>query len=77
MAEKFMVQKFIEILEDSKLSEFAARAIHLEKSSQELAEQQKLLRFRYLRAYHEIINRSAREMFSARMLRKRRVQTAR
>ena len=65
LAEEMVRQKLIDVLEDSKLSEFAARAIHLESSSQELTEKKKKIKMQYFRAYHEMIDRSTRELFSA------------
>jgi len=62
-----MLQRFLDILEDSKLAEFSARAIHLEKSSQELLKKEKKLRFQYFRAYHEIIDENTRELFQPRL----------
>ncbi|MFA5143638.1 MAG: FoF1 ATP synthase subunit gamma [Candidatus Omnitrophota bacterium] len=61
-------QKLIDILEESKLSEFAARAMHLENSSQELAEKTKKIKLQYFKAHHEMIDKSTRELYSAQML---------
>lgn len=72
LVEEMMLQKLLEVLEESKLSEFAARAIHLEKSSQELTEQEKYIKFRYFRAYHESIDKNTRELFSAQIIRRKR-----
>lgn len=65
LAEELITEKLFCILEDSKLSEFAARAIHLEGSSQDLAEKNKKVRLQYFKAYHEIIDKSTRELFAA------------
>ncbi|MDD5428354.1 MAG: F0F1 ATP synthase subunit gamma [Candidatus Omnitrophica bacterium] len=68
LAEKVIEQKLLNILEDSKLSEFAARAIHLESSSQELTEKRRKVKLQYFRAYHEMIDKSTRELFSAQII---------
>lgn len=74
LAEVFIEQKLVELLEDSKLSEFAARASHLERSGQELMDKQKYLRAQYFRAYHEIIDKNTRELFSSQILLKRKAR---
>ena len=71
LAGELVRQRLIDVLEESKLSEFAARAIHLEGSLQELAEKQKKVRSQYFKAYHEMIDKSTRELFSAQILIKR------
>ncbi|MFH0986387.1 MAG: FoF1 ATP synthase subunit gamma [Candidatus Omnitrophota bacterium] len=68
LAEVFIENKLIELLEDSKLSEFAARAVHLERSGQELVEKKKLLRRQYLHAFHELIDKNTRELFSSQII---------
>ena len=68
LAEGLIRQKLIGVLEDSKLSEFAARAIHLEGSSQQLTEKKKKIKSQYFRAYHEMIDKSTRELFSAQII---------
>jgi len=52
----------------SRLAEFAARFIHLEESSHRLKEMDQKLRLQYFRVGHELIDRSMRELFSARLL---------
>ncbi|MFH1189721.1 MAG: F0F1 ATP synthase subunit gamma [Candidatus Omnitrophota bacterium] len=76
LAEEFIEQKLTELLEDSKLSEFAARASHLEKSGQELMDKQKFLSAQYFRAYHEIIDKNTRELFSSQLILKRKARAA-
>jgi len=71
MVEEKILQLFIEILEDSKLSEFAARAIHLERSNQQLVEEKKNLNLRYLRTRHEAIDKNTRELFSSQIIRRK------
>ena len=68
LIEEDVLYKFIEILEDSKLSEYAARALHLEESSRQLTDKEKDLKFQYFRAHHEIIDKNIRELFSAQVI---------
>ena len=56
----------------SRLSELAARAVHLEGSYQELLRRGKQMRLQYFRARHEVIDRSMREIFAAQLLSKTR-----
>ncbi len=51
----------------SRLSELAARAVHLEGSYQELIRFGKKLKFQYFRARHEVIDRSMREIFASQL----------
>lgn len=74
LAEEFIEQKLMELLEDSKLSEFAARSAHLERSGQELGEKQKKLKTQYFRAYHEVIDKNTRELFSSQIIIKRKAK---
>ncbi len=71
LIEAWWLERLLEAFEDSRLSEFAARVIQLEASCQKLSKQQKRLRFQYLRLYHETIDKSMRESFSAQIIRKR------
>jgi len=61
-------QKLYEIFSLSKLSEYAARFVHLEESTQKLKEQDLKLRLQYFKLRHELIDRNMRELFSARIL---------
>ncbi|MDD5466043.1 MAG: F0F1 ATP synthase subunit gamma [Candidatus Omnitrophica bacterium] len=61
-------QKFYDIFGLSRLSEFAARFVHLEESSQKLKDIEKNLKLQYFRVRHEFIDRNMRELFSARLL---------
>lgn len=70
LAQAIAFQKFIEVLEEGKLSEFAARAIHLEDSQQELWRREKSFRFKYFRAHHAGIDKTTRELFSSQIIRK-------
>lgn len=71
LTEEAVFHKLIEVLEESKLSEYAARTVHLEKSNQDLTEKEKQLKFRYFRAYHEVIDKNTRELFSAQLIRRK------
>jgi len=57
-----------QIFEESKLSELAARSVHLEGSFQELKDINKDLRLKHFRLKHELIDKSMREIFSANTL---------
>jgi len=71
MVEEKILKLLIDLLEDSKLSEFAARAIHLERSNQQLVEEKKGLKLKYFRARHEAIDKNTRELFSAQIIRRK------
>lgn len=64
----WMGAKLFELFGLSRLSEFAARFVHLEESSEKLKDLDKKLRLEYFRARHELIDRNMRELFSARLL---------
>jgi len=61
-------QAFYEILGFSRLAELSARFVHLEGSSQKIKELEKKLQLVYFRVRHELIDKSMREIFSARSL---------
>lgn len=61
-------QKFYDIFGLSRLSEFAARFVHLEESSQKLKEVEISLKLQYFHLRHELIDRNMRELYSARLL---------
>ena len=63
-----MGQKIFEILQFSRLAEFAARTIHLEESAEKIKDIDKKLQLKYFRARHEIIDQQMRELFSARVI---------
>lgn len=63
-----MAQKLFEILQSARLSEFAARATHLEESSDKIKAIDKKLQQKYFRARHEVIDQQMRELFTARTL---------
>jgi len=68
---EWITHKLYEIFEDSKLSEFAARTIHLEQSYQELSRLKNNLQYQYLKEKHSFIDRGMRGAFASQLLRKR------
>lgn len=64
-------QKLLEIFEDSNLSEFAARSVHLDQSHHLLSEKTKAIRLKYFRSRHEVIDKGIRESFSSRVTRRK------
>ncbi len=71
LAGMWVASKLYEVFEDSKLAEFAARAMHLEDSSQKLTEELKKLKHQCFRAAHELVDKSMRESFSSRKKKKK------
>lgn len=71
LVETWIIQKLFEVFEDSKLSEFSARTLHLEESYQVLLEQEKKLRHQYFRGRHELVDAEMRDLFSAQIVRKK------
>ncbi|MBN1872373.1 MAG: F0F1 ATP synthase subunit gamma [Candidatus Omnitrophica bacterium] len=61
-------QSLFEIFGMSRLSEFAARYVHLEESAQKLKDMDKKLRLQYFRTRHEFVDRNMRELFASRLL---------
>ncbi|MEI8349088.1 MAG: FoF1 ATP synthase subunit gamma [Candidatus Omnitrophota bacterium] len=68
---EWISEKLYEVFEDSKLSEFAARAINLEQSYQNVSQSRKIARYRFFQAKHTAIDRSMRETFASQLLRKK------
>lgn len=71
LAGVWITAKLMEVFEDSKLSEFAARAMHLENSLQTLEQNQRKLKYLTFRAAHEMVDKGMRESFSSKKLRSR------
>ena len=69
----WVASKLYEVFEDSKLAEFAARAMHLEESAQKLEKEHKKLKHQCFRAAHEMVDKSMRETFSSRKKKRRKV----
>jgi len=68
VVEQWIGHRLNEIFALSRLAELSARAVHLEGSYQELLQEGKKINLQYLRARHEIIDRSIREVFAAKLL---------
>ncbi len=66
----WITERLFEILEDSKLSEFSARAVHLEESHQVLEKRDREIKLQYFRSQHNLIDKGIRETFSSQILRK-------
>lgn len=73
LAEVWVVSRLYEVFEDSKLAEFAARAMHLEGSAHKLEKDLNKLKHQCFRATHELIDKGMRESFSSRKKKKRQV----
>lgn len=73
LAGMWVASKLFEVFEDSKLAEFAARAMHLEESTQKLQKEHKKLKHQCFRAAHEMVDKSMRESFSSRKKKSRKV----
>lgn len=71
LAGVWVASKLFEVFEDSKLAEFAARAMHLEDSVQKLEKEHKKLKHQCFRAAHEMVDKSMREAFSSRRKKKK------
>ena len=71
LAEVWVASRLYEVFEDSKLAEYAARAMHLEGSAQKLEKDLKKLKHQCFRATHELIDKGMRESFSSRKKKKR------
>jgi ATP synthase F1 gamma subunit len=73
LSKVWVAAKLYEVFEDSKLSEYAARAMHLEESGQKLEKEHKKLRHQCFRAAHELVDKGMRESYAARKKSKRKV----
>lgn len=67
----WIVSRLYIIFEESKIAEYAARAVHLEQSHDRLVEEGKMLRYRYFRAKREVVDKGIRETFASILLRRR------
>jgi F-type H+-transporting ATPase subunit gamma len=63
----WMMQNIYDLFWESKLSECAARVIHLEESSQVVAGLNKKLQFSYFRLLHQLSDNNIREIFASRV----------
>jgi F0F1-type ATP synthase gamma subunit len=73
LAGMWVASKLYEVFEDSKLAEFAARAMHLEESAQKLGKEHKKLKHQCFRAAHEMVDKGMRESFSSRRKKSKKV----
>ena len=73
LASVWVASKLYEVFEDSKLSEYAARAMHLEDSAQKLEKELKKLKHQCFRASHELVDKGMRESFASRKKKRRKV----
>jgi ATP synthase F1 gamma subunit len=64
----WLTRSIHQIFWESKLSEWAARVIHLEKSVNEIKRQDKALRLKYFRFLHQISDQNIREIFCNRLV---------
>jgi F0F1-type ATP synthase gamma subunit len=71
LASMWVTAKLFEVLEDSKLAEFSARAMHLEGSVQKVEKQHKKLKHQCSKAAHERVDKGMREGFAAKSLKMR------
>ncbi|MFA5039483.1 MAG: FoF1 ATP synthase subunit gamma [Candidatus Omnitrophota bacterium] len=67
MVRAFLMQKFHDIFLDSKLSECAARIIHLEGSHEEIKNLNRKLMYDYFKHLHEKSDKNIREIFASRL----------
>lgn len=67
MVRAFLMQKFHDIFLDSKLSECAARIIHLEGSHEEIKNLNRKLMYDYFKHVHEKSDKNIREIFASRL----------
>jgi ATP synthase F1 gamma subunit len=67
----WLSRKIHEVFWQSKLSEFAGRATHLEASFLELGDQKKKLTLQYFRSMHEVTDTSIRESYAGVVTRKK------
>ncbi|MFH1245730.1 MAG: FoF1 ATP synthase subunit gamma [Candidatus Omnitrophota bacterium] len=67
----WITEKLFEVFEDSKLSEFSARVVHLEESHQSLLQRGRHIQFQYFRSHHDLVDKGMRETFAAQIIRKK------
>ncbi len=58
-------RKIFDILWEARVSEWAARVVHTESSSQELTTKEKKIKFLYFKAMHELSDKNIREIFAS------------
>jgi len=67
MAKAYLMQKLYEMFWEAKLSECAARIIHLEGSHEEILDTNKKLKYEYFKNLHEKSDKDIREIFASRL----------
>jgi len=67
----WITYRLYNIFEDSKIAEYAARAIHLEQSYDQLMDEAKALRHRYFKCKREVVDKGIRETFSSVLLQRK------
>ena len=67
----YIVERLFLIFEENKLSEFGARANHLEGSCQYLKTQGKKIKLEYLKRLHAKVDQGMRETFASQILKKK------
>lgn len=67
----WITHRLHEVFEDSRISEFAARAVSLEEKCQVLAQRNKVLKYRYFYNFHRLVDRSMGTTISASLLSRR------
>jgi ATP synthase F1 gamma subunit len=70
----YLSYKIYDIFWQAKLSEFAARSMHLDGSMQELQEMKKGIQSQYFRSKHEITDRTIRDIFGGRIATLRKIR---
>ena len=71
LAGAWVTSKLFEVFEDSKLSEFSARAMHLEGSLQKVEKEYKKVKHQCSKATHELIDKGMRESHAAKMIKEK------
>ncbi len=71
LASVWVTSKMYQVLEDSKLAEFSARAMHLEGSVQKVEKTHKKLKQMCSKATHERVDKGMREGFAAKSLQRK------
>ncbi|HLD35923.1 MAG TPA: F0F1 ATP synthase subunit gamma [Planctomycetota bacterium] len=72
----YLAYKIYDIFWQAKLSEFAARSMHLDGSMQELTDMKKGIQSQYFRSKHEITDRTIRDIFGGRMVTLKKLRNA-
>ncbi len=71
----YIVEKLFLVFEENKLSEFGARANHLEGSCQYLKGEGKKIKLQYLKLAHAKVDQGMRETFASQILKKKKAKS--